>query len=138
MNDLWKPLGAFILALYFQVLVPSGISHRFVGVDFGEPTRDCAGRGQICKIDQLEKAGRFPPEAFGEAWLDSAATFHLWIGEAFWDAPEGESPDNLDLGDSLALPGSFRAPGEVFLSPGRYPGAREGGSIRFRIPAGTK
>jgi hypothetical protein len=108
-----EPLIAFFLGLYFQLFTPSQPGREVVGIDFGEPTRDCAGRGQICRIDQLGNARwKSNPEALGERWTDSLGWYHLSVRELWWDAEA----------DSLYIPGE---------EPGYYRGVRENGRIQF-------
>lgn len=84
----WKTLCAFFLGLHAQILTPSHPDGRMVGVDFGDPIRNCAGRGQICRIDDLTG---WRPEAVGELWADESGALLLSIWECFWES-EDEQP----------------------------------------------
>lgn len=115
MIQLREPLIAFFLGLYLQLFTPSQPGRQVVGIDFGEPTRNCDGRGQICRIEQLEEAGwETNPEALGEVWTDTLGDYHLSIRELWWDA------------DSLYIPGE---------EPGYIRGMRKDGLIHFIMEA---
>ena len=103
----WKALCAFFLSFHTQILTPSHPDGRMVGIDFGEPTRNCAGRGQICRIDDL--AG-WSPEALGELWTDESGTLRLAIWECFWESEE-ERPAEAVLENGKII---FEAPAQVF------------------------
>lgn len=126
----WKPLSAFFVALYFQVLSPSDPTHRMAGVDFGEPTLDCAGRGQICRIDQLDGNTGWQPEALGETWLDSNGVFHFSLPVVCWEEIKDSIPD---LPAGLFLP--FFPEANRMTSPVPVSGRREKGTYFFEMQA---
>jgi len=128
----WKPLGTFFIALYLQVFVPSDPAHHMVGVDFGEPTRNCLGRGQICRIEELEWGSHWGPEALGEAWLDSAGVFHLSFLSAFWDVADESHSDSLGLSNPMSMP--FLPIDKQRFEPFQGIGKREKNRIYFEIP----
>lgn len=118
--QLREPLIAFFLGLYFQLFVPAEPGRQIVGIDFGEPTRNCMGRGQICRIDQPEADWGENPEALGEMWTDSLGNFQLSIREIWWDS------ETDSLRHWLLVPDEI--PGKT---PAYFLGERKGGMIRF-------
>lgn len=117
-----RPLIAFFLGLYLQLFVPSQTGREVTGIDFGEPTRNCLGRGQICRIDRLDARWESPPEALGETWTDSLRRFHLSIREGMWDGG-GDS-----LNNRLWVPEDDRQ-----WKRGSYHGSRDSGRIQFLL-----
>ncbi|MBK7409044.1 MAG: hypothetical protein IPL49_09995 [Saprospirales bacterium] len=129
MNPIWKPLSAFFMTLCVQVIAPSDPAHRLVGVDFGEPTRDCAGRGQICRIEEVEWGGKWQPEAFGEAWMDSTNSFHFTLWAIFWDESMDSTAEVCYLPTALFLP--FLPAEKRNAAPEHISGIREKNKIYF-------
>lgn len=123
-------MTAFFWTLFFQVLAPSGPAHRMAGVDFGEPTRDCAGRGQICRIEELDWKVRWQPEGLGETWVDSNGVLHFSLPVFFWEEKKDSLP-RLPLYLFLSL---FPAPLQP-LHEAPVPGRREMDAFLFEIPS---
>ena len=118
-----------MLALHLQWFTPAHPGGRMVGIEFGEPTRHCAGRGQICRIDQLSAYEEARPEAPAELWVDSSGILILSIPESFWDADPDSLRQWLLLPEPLPLSREWGAD----TSPGACRGIREKGKISFPL-----
>ncbi len=104
-----------------------------VGIDFGNPAKNCQGRGTLCRIRQLAEKTLFRPswaEAEGRLYFTRSGHFELDIlktglelshkdGLPPLQLPVLFQPDSLQL--EFVLPDlPDRYPEGVVLPPGRY------------------
>lgn len=128
MNPFRDPLTAFFLILYCHLFFPSHPGRQVVGIDFGEPTRNCAGRGQICRIDRIGTPREGHPESPGEVWMDSSGVFHLSIWELWWDEETDSTRQWLFIQEPVFIPDEH-----IRIDQGSFEGMRSDGKIIFPL-----